>query len=62
MFGDKIQRKENSPYGSLDPWKGATMAAKIRPVRVTRDLDVARDFRINLLYKAGAIARFLNQF
>ena len=49
MFGDKIQRKENLPYGWLAHWKRATMAAnKILPVRVTRgDADAARDLRIH---------------
>ena len=50
MFGDKIQRKENLPYGWLAHWKWATIAAKIRPVRVTRgDVDVVRDFRVIFL-------------
>ena len=50
MLADNIQRKENLPFRWLAHWKWATMAAKIRPVRVTRG-DVARD-----------IARFRNQF
>ena len=46
MFGDNIQKKENLPYGWLTHWQWATMAAKIRPVRVTRgDTDAARDLR-----------------
>ena len=50
MFEDKIQRKENLPYGWLSHWKWATMAAKIRPVRVTRgDADAARDLRGDFL-------------
>ena len=35
MFGYKIQKKENLPYGCLTHWKLATMVAKIWPVRVT---------------------------
>ena len=44
MFGDsggEIQREENLPYGWLAHWEWATMAAKIRPVRVTHG-DVIR--------------------
>ena len=38
------------------------MAARIRPLRVTRgDVDVARDSRVDF-FKARAIARFQNQF
>ena len=38
------------------------MAARIRPLRVTRgDVDVARDSRVDFV-KARAIARFRNQF
>ncbi|XP_074626072.1 uncharacterized protein LOC141884233 isoform X2 [Acropora palmata] len=39
MFGDKIQKKENLPYGWLTHWKRATMIAKTRPVQVTRDVE-----------------------
>ena len=46
MFGDKIQEKENLPYGWLRQWNWATMVAKIRPVRVTL---VARDLRVDFL-------------
>ena len=60
-FGDKIQKKENLPYGWLSHWKWATVAAKIRPVRVTRGgwccARLTRRF-----FKACAIARFRNQF
>ena len=62
MLGDKIQRKENLPFRWLAHWKWATMAARIRPLRVTRgDVDVARDSRVDF-FKARAIARFRNQF
>ena len=50
MFGDKIQKKQNEPYGWLTDWKWAMIVAKIRPVRVTRsDVDVACDLRIDFL-------------
>ena len=61
MFGDKIPKKENLPYGWLTHWTWASMVAKIRPVRVTRGgwccARLTRRFFI-----ACAIARFRNQF
>ena len=47
MFEDKIQRKENLPYGWLAQ---NLMAAKIRPLRVTcGEADAARDLRVDFL-------------
>ena len=61
IFGEKLQKMENLPYGWLTHWKWATMVAKIRPVRVTRGgwccARLTRRF-----FKACAIARFQNQF
>ena len=57
MFRDKIQKKENVPYGWLTHWKWATMAAKICPVRVTRgDADASRDLGVHF-FKARASSR-----
>ena len=61
MSADKIQKKENLPYGWLTHWKWATMVAKIRPVRVTLGgwccARLTRRF-----FKPCAIVRFRNQF
>ena len=61
MFGDKIQKKENLPYGWLTHWKWATMVAKIRPLRVTRG-GWCCAWLTRRFFKACAIARFRNQF
>ena len=61
MFGDKIQKKENLPYGWLTHWKWATMVAKIRPVPVTRGGWCCAQL-MHRFFKACAITRFRNQF
>ena len=61
MFGNKIQQKEDLPYGWLTHWKWATMVAKTRPVRVTRG-GWCYAWLTRRFFKACAIARFRNQF
>ena len=61
MFGNKIQKKEDLPYGWLTHWKWATVVAKTRPVRVTRG-GWCYAWLTRRFFKACAIARFRNQF
>ena len=61
MFGNKIQKKEDLPYGWLTHWKWATMVAKTRPVRVTRG-GWCNAWLTRRFFKACAIAPFRNQF
>jgi len=61
MFVDKIQKKENLPYGLLTRCKWATMVAKIRPVRVTRG-GWCSVWPTRRFFKDCAIAWFRNQF
>ena len=59
--GNKIQKKEDLPYGWLTHWKWATMVAKTRPVRVTRG-GWCYAWLTRRFFKACAIARFRHQF
>ena len=61
IFGDRIQKMENLPYGWLTHWKWATMVAKIRPVRVTRGGWCCARLT-HTFFKACAITWFRNQF